>query len=132
MDPSDIEILRRPDGSEWVLGEGRLGKVYKALKGGVQVVAVKKLQLQHMSKDTEELVKQAGGGFFVCLFVYNREGGPRPERLRFPGRYACLRSQACGWRRRQGRGVWKGEGKVGGGRRRQGEADGKGERCGCM
>ena len=33
----DVEILRRPDGSDWLLGEGRYGKVYKALKGGVQV-----------------------------------------------------------------------------------------------
>ncbi|GAB4822983.1 hypothetical protein N2152v2_010029 [Parachlorella kessleri] len=39
----EIEILRAPDGSEWLLGEGRYGRVYKALKGGVQVVAVKKL-----------------------------------------------------------------------------------------
>ncbi|GAB4822994.1 hypothetical protein N2152v2_010040 [Parachlorella kessleri] len=39
----DIEILKRPDGSEWLLGEGRYGRVYKALKGGVQAVAVKRL-----------------------------------------------------------------------------------------
>lgn len=44
MDARDVEICRRPDGTEWVLGEGRYGKVYRAVKGGVQVVAVKKLQ----------------------------------------------------------------------------------------
>lgn len=29
--------MKRPDGSEWVLGEGPHGKVLKAMKGGVQV-----------------------------------------------------------------------------------------------
>lgn len=33
----DLEISRRPDGSEWLLGEGRFGKVLKGVKGGVQV-----------------------------------------------------------------------------------------------
>lgn len=33
----DLEFCSHPDGSEWVLGEGRYGKVYKAVKGGVQV-----------------------------------------------------------------------------------------------
>ena len=33
----EIEILRYPDGSDWLLGEGRYGRVYKALMGGVQV-----------------------------------------------------------------------------------------------
>jgi hypothetical protein len=33
----EIEICRHPGGEEWLLGEGRFGKVYKALKGGVQV-----------------------------------------------------------------------------------------------
>ncbi len=33
----DIEICQRPDGSDWLLGEGRYGQVFKALKGGVQV-----------------------------------------------------------------------------------------------
>lgn len=32
----EIEVCKRPDGTEWLLGEGRYGKVYKALKGGVQ------------------------------------------------------------------------------------------------
>lgn len=33
----DIEVCRRPDGSEWVLGRGRHSQVLKAIKGGVQV-----------------------------------------------------------------------------------------------
>lgn len=32
-------MCRRPDGSEVVLGQGCYGKVYKALKGGVQASA---------------------------------------------------------------------------------------------
>lgn len=39
IDASDVEVCRRPDGSPWLLGEGRYGRVYKALKGGVQVRA---------------------------------------------------------------------------------------------
>lgn len=34
---SAIEILKREDGSEWLLGEGRFSKTYKAVKGGLQV-----------------------------------------------------------------------------------------------
>jgi hypothetical protein len=43
IDPKDIEIMKRPDGSEWELGAGGFGKVYKALRNGVQPVAVKLL-----------------------------------------------------------------------------------------
>ncbi|GAB4821409.1 hypothetical protein N2152v2_008455 [Parachlorella kessleri] len=43
VSPGDIEVCRQPDGSEWLLGVGRYGRVYKALKGGVQVVAIKRL-----------------------------------------------------------------------------------------
>ncbi|KAL4419356.1 hypothetical protein ABPG77_001583 [Micractinium sp. CCAP 211/92] len=41
--PREIEICRRPDGSEWELGSGGFGKVYKALRHGAQPVAVKVL-----------------------------------------------------------------------------------------
>eukprot|EP00887_Chlorella_sp_A99_P005875 scaffold1.g5875.t1 len=41
--PNEIEILRRPDGTNWLVGAGAFGKVYKALRNGVQVVAVKLL-----------------------------------------------------------------------------------------
>ena len=40
---SEIEICKRADGSDWVLGHGSQGKVYKGLRRGVQEVAVKKI-----------------------------------------------------------------------------------------
>lgn len=36
---ADIQICKRPDGSDWLLGEGSFGQVFKAIKGGVQVRA---------------------------------------------------------------------------------------------
>ncbi|KAI7837019.1 hypothetical protein COHA_009097 [Chlorella ohadii] len=39
--PEELEIAKRPDGSDWVLGSGGFGKVFKALRHGVQPVAVK-------------------------------------------------------------------------------------------
>ena len=41
LDPDSLRILTRPDGSEWELGAGASGRVYKALLGGAQEVAVK-------------------------------------------------------------------------------------------
>ncbi len=32
----ELEIAKQPDGSDWLLGEGQSGKVYKALKNGIQ------------------------------------------------------------------------------------------------
>ncbi len=43
--PAEIEILKRPDGSEWEVGRGGFGVVYKGLRNGVQVVAVKVLSV---------------------------------------------------------------------------------------
>ncbi|KAL4437441.1 hypothetical protein ABPG75_004580 [Micractinium tetrahymenae] len=43
ISPSEIQIVKRPDGSDWSLGSGGFGKVYKALRHGVQPVAVKVL-----------------------------------------------------------------------------------------
>eukprot|EP00887_Chlorella_sp_A99_P003887 scaffold11.g3887.t1 len=43
IDPSEISIMKRPDGSDWELGSGGFGRVYKALRNGVQPVAVKVL-----------------------------------------------------------------------------------------
>ncbi|KAK9807895.1 hypothetical protein WJX72_012418 [[Myrmecia] bisecta] len=39
----EIQICKRADGRLWELGVGSFGKVYKAIKGGVQEVAVKTL-----------------------------------------------------------------------------------------
>ncbi|KAK9829800.1 hypothetical protein WJX72_007980 [[Myrmecia] bisecta] len=41
LDPSQIEICKKPNGEDWVLGAGSYGKVYKAVLSGVHVVAVK-------------------------------------------------------------------------------------------
>ena len=37
MAASEIAILKREDGSDWLLREEQYCKMYKALKGGVQV-----------------------------------------------------------------------------------------------
>ncbi|KAK9810072.1 hypothetical protein WJX72_004359 [[Myrmecia] bisecta] len=42
--PEDIEICQRFDGSDWSLGSGAYGMVYKATLFGVHTVAVKKLR----------------------------------------------------------------------------------------
>ena len=39
----DIHICKRDDGRDWLLGKGSYGQVYKAVRGGVQVVALKLL-----------------------------------------------------------------------------------------
>jgi hypothetical protein len=44
VDPAELEFLTRPDGSAWELGAGGHGAVFKALRGGVQPVAVKVLR----------------------------------------------------------------------------------------
>lgn len=43
--PNEIVICKRPDGSDWCLGTGLFGKVYKAVRRGTRDVAVKKLNL---------------------------------------------------------------------------------------
>ena len=39
--PDEIQVMKRADGSDWVLGSGGYGSVYKALMNGFDVVAVK-------------------------------------------------------------------------------------------
>lgn len=68
-DAASLEICRRPDGTLWLLGEGACGQVYKALRNGVQDVAVKVLaapqcnsiaegiQLQILQKEIQLLHK---------------------------------------------------------------------------
>lgn len=53
-----IEISKHSDGSDWLIGEGSYGQVYRAIKGGVQVVAVKKLHGRYMDGPRRELFIQ--------------------------------------------------------------------------
>lgn len=46
---AEVEICRRPDGSLWQLGAGGFGRVYKAMRFGVQPVAVKVLAVSGRS-----------------------------------------------------------------------------------
>ncbi|KAI3437798.1 hypothetical protein D9Q98_000245 [Chlorella vulgaris] len=43
IQPEEIEYMKRADGSDWELGAGGFGRVYKALRNGAQPVAVKVL-----------------------------------------------------------------------------------------
>lgn len=42
---AEIQIAKRPDGSDWELGSGGFGMVYRGLRNGVQPVAVKVLSV---------------------------------------------------------------------------------------
>ena len=48
---AEIQILKRSDGSEWRLGAGGFGTVYKAMRNGVQPVAVKVLGVVSGDRD---------------------------------------------------------------------------------
>ncbi len=48
IDGDQIEICHQYDGTVWLLGEGRYGKVYKALKSGVQVGATAENVASHI------------------------------------------------------------------------------------
>lgn len=41
LQPEEIQILKRPDGTPWKLGSGSFGAVFRGLRDGVQPVAVK-------------------------------------------------------------------------------------------
>lgn len=44
MHSSELEFMKRSNGSDWELGSGSFGTVYKAMRAGVQPVAVKVLR----------------------------------------------------------------------------------------
>ena len=46
--PEELAVMKRPDGSEWELGSGGFGKVYKAWRDGVQPVAVKVIPVSNL------------------------------------------------------------------------------------
>ena len=45
LQPEDVQICQRPDGSKWFLGRGGFGEVLKGLKDGVDEVAVKLIKM---------------------------------------------------------------------------------------
>ena len=47
--PSDVQICLKPDGTQWKLGKGGFGEVFKGLKDGVDEVAVKVIHIQNPS-----------------------------------------------------------------------------------
>ena len=49
LDAAEIQIAKRPDGSDWELGSGGFGMVYRGLRNGVQPVAVKVLAVSDPS-----------------------------------------------------------------------------------
>ena len=49
LQPSDVEICKKADGSLWKLGKGGFGEVFKGLKDSVDEVAVKVIRIQTSS-----------------------------------------------------------------------------------
>ena len=58
ISPEEIGILSRPDGSPWLLGTGAYGVVYKALRDGVQPVAVKVLGGMEAGRRRDEFIRE--------------------------------------------------------------------------
>lgn len=54
----EITIVLRPDGSPWLLGAGAYGRVYRALRDGVQPVAVKVLTGMENSRRRDEFIRE--------------------------------------------------------------------------
>ena len=52
LEPSEVTISKRPDGSLWRLGKGGFGEVFKGLRDGVDEVAIKIIRLHSCSPKT--------------------------------------------------------------------------------
>lgn len=85
--------MKRADGSDWELGCGGFGKVYKAMRNGAQPVAVKVL---NVSAGGRGVVRGARGVCFRCgvgaAVGMPRSGGGRiasQARRRHMRRHSC-------------------------------------------
>jgi len=58
VDPADLTISTRPDGTDWLLGTGGAGAVFRGTRGGVGDVAIK-LLLRGTPRDREALAAEA-------------------------------------------------------------------------
>ena len=45
LQPGDVQICQRPDGSKWYLGRGGFGEVFKGIKDGVDEIAIKVIKV---------------------------------------------------------------------------------------
>ena len=79
----EIEICKRADGNDWVLGSGSFGKVYKGLRHGVQEVAIKKMLMEISEQSLRSLKKEIN---VLQLVSYDRNV------VQYYG--ACLQDQA--------------------------------------
>ena len=52
LEPSDVSLCKRPDGSLWRLGKGGFGEVFKGLRDGIDEVAIKIIRLHSCSPST--------------------------------------------------------------------------------
>ncbi len=66
LDPSDITICTLPDGSDWLLGKGGGGAVFRGLRCGVQDVAVK-IMYQVSAADLKQFNKVRPSSFLRGL-----------------------------------------------------------------